>query len=66
MVGKFRQIFRVPEVLHNICNMCGRDLPDMSALAFGLVHTYQQIPPAHVTYTTYIRIYIHCIYILYI
>ena len=38
------------EVLHNICNMGSRDLPDMSALALGrpralralgLVRTYQ-------------------------
>ena len=28
-----QQFFRVPEVLHNICNMCGRDFPDMSTLA---------------------------------
>ena len=31
----------MPEVLHNICNMDSRDLPDMSALALGLVRTYQ-------------------------
>ena len=30
--------------------MCGRDLPDMSALALGCM--YQENPPAHVTYIT--------------
>ena len=25
----------MPEVLHNICNMGSRDLPDVSALALG-------------------------------
>ena len=51
------QIFIVLEVLHNICNMCGRDLPDMSALALrrraseGLcIHTYQ----ANSSYPCYI------------
>ena len=49
------QIFRVVEVLHNVYNMCSRDLPDMSTLALGhalrahCVHI-RQIPPAHVTY----------------
>ena len=45
-------------MLNNICNMCGWDLPDMSALALGrcapsgsCVHI-RQIPPAHVTYIT--------------
>ena len=45
-------IFIVLEVLHNVillCNMCDCDLPDMSALALGLVRTYQAITPAHVT-----------------
>ena len=32
-----------------LCNMCDCDLPDMSALALGLVRTYQAIIPAHVT-----------------
>ena len=48
----------MPEVLHNICNMRSRDLPDMSALALGhcaplcsCVHI-RQITPAHVTYIT--------------
>ena len=27
----------MPEVLHNICNMHSRDLPDVSALALGRV-----------------------------
>ena len=52
-------MFRMPEVLHNICNMGGRDLPDMSALALGrcapsgsCVHI-RQITPAHVTYITW-------------
>ena len=47
------------EVLHNICNMGSRDLPDMSALALrrcapsgSCVHI-RQITPAHVTYITY-------------
>ena len=51
-------------MLHNICNMCSRDLPDMSALALGrcvpagsCIHI-RQIPPAHVTYITY-KIYIY-------
>ena len=44
--------FIVPEVLHNICNMCGRDLPNMYALALGLVLHISQIPHAHVTYIT--------------
>ena len=46
------------EVLHNICNMGSRDLPDMSALALrrcapsgSCVHI-MQITPAHVTYIT--------------
>ena len=54
-----QQIFGVLGVLHNICNMCGWDLPDMSALALGCcalsdfcVHI-RQIPPAHVTYIAY-------------
>ena len=53
-----RQISRVPEVLHNICNMCSRVLSDMSTLTLGhcmpsglCVHI-RQIPPAHVTYIT--------------
>ena len=29
---KFGQIFSMPGVLHNICNMCSCDLPNMSAL----------------------------------
>ena len=52
----------MPEVLHNICNMGSRDLPDMSALALGrcapsgsCVHI-RQITPAHVTYITCYRI----------
>ena len=45
--------FIVLEVLHNICKVCGRDLPDMYALALGLVLHIRQIPPAHVTYITY-------------
>ena len=51
--------FNMPEVLHNICNMQGHDLPDMSVLALGhcaplcsCVHI-RQITPAHVTYTMY-------------
>ena len=51
----------MPEVLHNICNMGSRDLPDMSALARGrcapsgsCVHI-RQITPAHVTYITCMR-----------
>ena len=51
-------IFYMLEVLHNICNMGSRDLPDMSALALGhytpsgsCVHI-RQITPAHVTYIT--------------
>ena len=47
-------IFIVPEVLHNICNMCGQDLPDMYALTLRLVLHIRQIPPAHVTYITYV------------
>ena len=27
----------VPEVLHNICNICSRDLPDMSTPTLGLI-----------------------------
>ena len=49
----------MPEVLHNICNMRSRDLPDMYARARGraapegsCVHI-RQITPAHVTYITY-------------
>ena len=49
----------MPEVLHGICDVGGRDLPDMSALALGCtapsglcVHI-RQITPAHVTYITY-------------
>ena len=59
MLGKLQQIFRVPEVLHNICNMCSQDLPDMFALTLrrctplGLCVHIRQIPPAHVTYITY-------------
>ena len=30
-----QQVFRVPKVLHNICNMYGQDLPDMSTLSLG-------------------------------
>ena len=33
--SQVRQIFRVPEVLHNICNMYSRNLPNMCALALG-------------------------------
>ena len=44
--------FLVPEVLHNICNMCGHDLPDMYALALGLVQHIRQITPADITYIT--------------
>ena len=46
----------VPEVLYNICNMCGWDLPDMYALAcaLGLMLHIRQIPPAHITYITYL------------
>ena len=46
----------VPEVLHNICNMHSRDLPDMSALDLGCCTpscscaNIRQITPAHVTY----------------
>ena len=39
-----RESFKMPEVLHTVCNMCSRDLPDMSALTLGLVHTYQENP----------------------
>ena len=45
-----QQIFRVPEVLHNIWNMCGQDLPNMSALALmrcaplGSCKYIEQIP----------------------
>ena len=47
------------EVLHNICNMCCQDLPDMSALNLGPCAPsgscvyIRQIPPAHVIYITY-------------
>ena len=34
------------KVLHNSCNMCIFDLPDMYALSW---HTYQANPHAHVT-----------------
>ena len=53
--GQVRQIFRVLEVLHNIRNMCGWDLPDISTLALrrgassgSCVHI-RQIPSANVT-----------------
>ena len=51
---KFGQIFSMPGVLHNICNMGSHDLPDMSTLALGCcapscwcVHI-RLITPAHV------------------
>ena len=47
-------ILRVPEVIHNTCNMGARDLPDTYALiprASG-IHI-RQIPRAHVTTITY-------------
>ena len=53
---KVQQIFRVLEVLHNICNMCGQDLLDMFSLTLrsctpsGVCVHIWQIPPAHVTY----------------
>ena len=51
-------ILKVPEVIHNTCNMCARDLPDMYALspwacgprASG-IHI-RQTPRAHVTTIT--------------
>ena len=49
MLHKFGRFLEVPEVLYNICNMCGRDLPDMSA---GLMHTYQVNPSCRVTHIT--------------
>ena len=56
---KFGKIFRVPEVMHIICNMGARDLPDIYALsprAWGTravgIHI-RQIPRAHVTTITY-------------
>ena len=55
---KFGYIFSMPGVLHNIYNLCSRDLPNMSALALwccvpscSCVHT-RQITPAHVTCIT--------------
>ena len=54
---QIRQIFRVPAVgvFHNICNMCSWDLPDRSALFPQAMCVYiRKIPPAHVTYITYI------------
>ena len=48
LTSNFRQIIRVPEVLHITCNICTHDLPDMYALspwASG-IHI-RQIPRAH-------------------
>ena len=49
MKSRFGRFLRVLEVLYNICNIFGRDLPDMSTFtlrhcALGLVRTYQANP----------------------
>ena len=41
-------IFIVPEVLYNICNMCGRDLPDMSAQACAYISGKSLLPMLHI------------------
>ena len=61
-------ILRVPEVIHNTCNMGARDLPDMYALspqacgprASG-IHI-RQIPHAHACYNYYmslVEVHVH-------
>ena len=50
MKGRFGRFLRVPKVLHNICNMCDWDLPDMFCTCpralrpLGVMRTYQANP----------------------